>query len=208
MTNEGVECVLFDFGGVIAEEGFRGALVDVAHRHGLDPEVLPRLAMDAVYESGFVVGRGGEQDFWQRLQEKVSIPESFASFRDEVLQGFVPRARMLALADTLRRRGLIVAILSDQTHWLDWLDRRDGIYRHFDRVFNSYYLGKGKRDPSLFRDVLAELHLEPSSVLFIDDSQAHVERARDEGLLALHFTDEDGCIAEVWRLIETLSGWT
>lgn len=206
MAKQGIECLLFDFGGVIADEGFRQALVDVAHRHGLDSEALPRLAMDAVYESGFVVGRGGEQDFWQRLQEKVSIPESFASFRNEVLRGFVPRPRMLALADALRARGVIVAILSDQTHWLDFLDRRDGIYRHFDRVFNSYYLGKGKRDPSLFRDVLAELELAPSSALFIDDSQAHVERARDEGLLALRFKDEDDCIAEVWRLVGAASG--
>ncbi|MDG4866787.1 HAD family phosphatase [Guyparkeria sp. 1SP6A2] len=192
-----IRCVLFDFGGVIAEEGFRRALKAAARRHGLDPEELPRQAMDAVYESGFVVGRGGEADFWRVLQEKMPFPETFETFRDEVMRGFVVRPEMLELVDELSASGKTVAILSDQTHWLDELDRRDGIYRHFDRVFNSYYLGKGKRDISLFRDVLEELGCRPSEALFVDDSEDHVMCARSEGLHAIHCERPASCIAAV-----------
>lgn len=197
MGKAGVRCVLFDFGGVIAEEGFRRALVSAARRYGLDPEELPRHAMDAVYESGFVLGKGGEADFWQALQEKMPFPETFDAFRAEVMRGFVLRPEMLALVAKLRSAGLIVAILSDQTHWLDELDRRDGIYRHFDRVFNSYYLGKGKRDPSIFRDVIGELGCRASATLFVDDSEGHVVRARGEGLRAIHCEHPGSCIDAV-----------
>lgn len=202
MEKTGVRCVLFDFGGVIAEEGFRRALVAAANRHGLDPEALSRHAMDAVYESGFVLGRGGEADFWRVLQAKVPVPESFDAFRDEVMAGFVVRPEMLDLVDELRARGLTVAILSDQTHWLDELDRRDGIFRHFDRVFNSYHLGKGKRDPTVFRDVLAELDCRASETLFVDDSASHVARARGEGLAAIHCREPRACIEAVRRAVE------
>ncbi|KTG17411.1 MULTISPECIES: HAD family phosphatase [unclassified Guyparkeria] len=195
--------MLFDFGGVIAEEGFRRALVAAAHRHGLDPEALSQHAMDAVYESGFVLGKGGEADFWQALQEKMPFPETFDAFRAEVMRGFVLRPDMLALVDDLRLAGLTVAILSDQTHWLDELDRRDGIYRHFDRVFNSYYLGKGKRDPSIFRDVLDELGYPASATLFVDDSESHVERARGEGLRAVQCERPGPCIEAVRRAVGT-----
>ena len=201
MGEAGVRCVLFDFGGVIAEEGFRRALQNAARRHGLDPEALPRHAMDAVYESGFVLGKGGEADFWQALQEKMPFPETFEHFRAEVMRGFVLRPEMLALVDELRSAGLIVAILSDQTHWLDELDRRDGIYSHFDRVFNSYYLGKGKRDPGIFRDVIDELGCAPSAALFVDDSESHVQRARGEGLQAIHCERPGPCIEAVRRAV-------
>ncbi len=197
-----IRCVLFDFGGVIAEEGFRRALEAAARRHGLDPEELPRQAMDAVYESGFVVGRGGEADFWRVLQEKMPFPETFEAFRDEVMRGFVVRPEMLELVDELSASGKTVAILSDQTHWLDELDRRDGIYRHFDRVFNSYYLGKGKRDISLFRDVLEELGCRPSEAMFVDDSEDHVMRARSEGLHAIHCERPASCIAAVRNAVK------
>ena len=45
----------------------------------------------------------------------------------------------------LRRGGFLTAILSDQTDWLDRLEARHHFFGHFDRVFNSYHLGKGKR---------------------------------------------------------------
>lgn len=197
-----IRCVLFDFGGVIAEEGFRRALTAAARRHGLDSEALRRHAMDAVYESGFVLGRGGEADFWRVLQEKMPFPESSDAFRAEVMRGFVVRPEMLALVDELRVQGITVAILSDQTHWLDELDRRDDIYRHFDRVFNSYHLGKGKRDPSIFRDVIGELGCRPAETLFVDDSEGHVARARGEGLQAIHCQQPGSCIEAVRRAVE------
>jgi putative hydrolase of the HAD superfamily len=190
---------LFDFGGVIAEEGFRRALVAAARRYGLDTEKLPRQAMDAVYESGFVLGTGGELEFWQALQEKMPFPESFDAFRAEVMAGFALRPEMLALVDELRSAELTVAILSDQTHWLDELDRREGFFRHFDRVFNSYYLGKGKRDPSIFLDVIGELGCRAAEALFVDDSEGHVRRARGEGLQAIHCQEPRACIEEVRR---------
>ncbi|MCL7744600.1 HAD family phosphatase [Guyparkeria hydrothermalis] len=199
MEKSDVRCVLFDFGGVIAEEGFRRALVAAAQRHGLDPEALVRQAMDAVYDSGFVLGTGGEAAFWQVLQEKMPFPERFEAFRAEVMRSFVLRPEMIALVDELRSAGLTVAILSDQTHWLDELDQRDGIYRHFDRVFNSYYLGKGKRDPSIFRDVIGELGCRAAEALFVDDSEGHVRRARGEGLQAIHCQEPRACIDAVRR---------
>ena len=47
----------------------------------------------------------------------------------------------------------LTAILSDQTHWLDDLDRRHHFTAGFDRVYNSYHQGKGKRDQTLFTEV-------------------------------------------------------
>jgi hypothetical protein len=38
-----IQAVLFDYGGVLAEEGFREGLKNIARWHGLDPEAFHRL---------------------------------------------------------------------------------------------------------------------------------------------------------------------
>ncbi|MBE2888618.1 HAD-IA family hydrolase, partial [Geobacter anodireducens] len=60
----------------------------------------------------------------------------------------------------------------------------------FDRIFNSYRLGKGKRDPSVFDDVARELGIAPGEVLFVDDMLANVVRAESRGMRGILFEDE------------------
>ena len=96
---------------------------------------------------------------------------------------------MLRVVDELRSKGFVVAILSDQTNWLDELDARMPFYHAFDHVFNSYKIHKSKRDSSVFRDVCSALGLKPEEVLFIDDNEGNIARAREEGLKVVHFND-------------------
>lgn len=195
-----VRAVLFDFGGVLAEEGFREGLKSLARRFGLDPEAFYELGSEAVYESGYVTGKGSEQDFWALMARRSSLPGYREDFTAEILRHFELRPAMLAAVRELRRRGYATVILSDQTDWLDRLEARGRFFQEFDRVFNSYHLGKGKRDPSLFDDVVRELRIAPEQALFIDDNSGNVERARARGLQALLFTGQAACLAALESL--------
>ena len=201
-TNEknALRTVLFDFGGVLAAEGFRAGLKAIARRFGLDPHQLYAEGTEAVYASGYVLGTGSERDFWDLLCRRTGLPEYRESFTEEILRRFVLRPRMLRAVRSLRQKGLITAILSDQTDWLDRLEARDRFFGEFDRVFNSYHLGKGKRDPSLFTDVLTALGLEPEQALFVDDNSGHVERARSRGLRAFLFTGERRALVRLEKI--------
>jgi putative hydrolase of the HAD superfamily len=101
---------------------------------------------------------------------------------------------MLELVAQLKAKGYITGILSDQTDWLDRLDARDHFYKYFDRIYNSYYLGKGKRDPSHFSDVAANLGLDPSAILFIDDNRKNVATAQAAGMQAIQYLDRENFI--------------
>lgn len=192
-----IRSVLFDFGGVLAEEGFREGLKEIARRHGLNPEEFFGLGSDAVYDSGYVTGEGSEADFWAIMVDRGGLPAYAPSFTDLILRRFVLRPEMFTAVQALRQRGFIVAILSDQTDWLDRLEARDHFFGLFDRVYNSYHLGKGKRDPSIFTDVVQDLGIEPAEALFIDDNSGHVERARSKGLQAFVFTGGRECLEEL-----------
>jgi hypothetical protein len=42
-----IKAVVFDFGGVVAEEGFREGLKAIGRKNGLDPRVFSRLRMSS-----------------------------------------------------------------------------------------------------------------------------------------------------------------
>lgn len=190
-----VRAILFDFGGVLAEEGFRDGLFAIAKGQGLDPDEVHRIGLDAVYDSGYVLGRGSEADFWSLMRQRTGIRGDDRELSREILSRFALRPRMLDAVRELRESGFITAILSDQTGWLERLDARLGFFKEFERVFNSYRTGKGKRDPRSFDDAVQELGIEPGEALFIDDMAGNVERARSRGLQALLFEDEERCLA-------------
>jgi len=196
-----IRAVLFDFGGVLATEGFREGLFAIARSRGIDPEGFFQVAREAVYESGYVTGRGGESDFWSLVRLRTGIPGGDAELSAECLDRFRLRPGMLELVRRLRARGLITAILSDQTDWLDRLDARAPFSQDFDRVFNSFRLGKGKRDPSLFDDAVRDLGVAPAAAAFVDDDPGNVSRAAGRGLHALLFRDEQSLRRDLGALV-------
>jgi putative hydrolase of the HAD superfamily len=201
MRNKVIRAVLLDFGGVLAEEGFRNGLQALAAEQGLDTEAMPRAGMRAVYDSGFVLGRGTAGDFWALLRKRTGLSGEDEALTSKILEGFTVRAWMIAVVRQLREQGYVTGILSDQTHWLDSLDEKYRFTHEFDRIFNSYYLGKGKHDPSLFADVAADLGMPPSNIVFIDDDADNVARAHESGMHAIQYIDRENFQTELKRVL-------
>lgn len=200
-----IDTVLFDFGGVLAEEGFRDGLAAIGRLSGRPEEEVVRMGHELVVTTGYVTGRAGEKRWWEALRAEAGIRGPAESLRGEILERFLPRQRMFDSAERLRSRGYTVGILSDQTNWLDELDGLHGIYGRFDYVFNSYHMGKSKNDPTHFDDVLKLLNRPGRQVLFIDDNAGHVERATDRGWAAMRFQDEGDVLRALSVLCEKAS---
>ena len=200
MSNS-ITAILFDFGGVLAEEGFRNGLQSLASEQHLVVENMPEEGMRAVYDSGFVVGRGTAEDFWALLRQRTGLQGEDNQLTQHILEGFVVRPSMMKVVGELNERGFLTGILSDQTDWLDMLNDQYQIYNNFNHIFNSYYLGKGKQDPSLFSDVAAYLNLSPTEILFIDDDAGNVARARACGYQGLHYINQQQFVTELEKML-------
>lgn len=196
-----IETVLFDFGGVIAEEGFKQGLTVIAKANGLDENAFVQAAFDAIYASGYVLGKSSEKAFWLLLKEKTGMIGADPDLRAEIFTRFVLRDWMIALVKKLKSNHIGVGILSDQTDMLDRLNERFDFFRWFDHVFSSYHLGKGKRDISLFDDVARLLKTEPDKILFIDDDPGHVARARQRGWKAILYVDRESFEKDLKRMV-------
>jgi putative hydrolase of the HAD superfamily len=186
-----IKAVLFDFGGVLAEEGFYEGLKTIGRKNGLDPEAFFKTADSLIYETGYLVGASDEAAFWNAVRNAAGVTGSDEELRREILDRFVLRPGMMAAVDRLRAAGTTAAMLSDQTNWLQEISGQTGLFRHFDRVFNSFDIHKSKRDATVFGEVCSALGAKPEETLFIDDNLNHIKRAQDQGLHTIHFTTID-----------------
>lgn len=184
-----IRAVILDFGGVIAEEGFREGLKAIARSRGLDPDVFFRIADSLIYETGYIKGMIDEASFWSKLRERADIKGGDKELREEILRRFVLREDVLRVVDNLHRKGLITAILSDQTNWLDEINERSPFYHHFDYVFNSYKIGRGKREPGTFSYICALMNIKPDEAIFVDDNPDNIRNAEREGLFIILYID-------------------
>ena len=202
-----LKAILLDFGGVFAEEGFRNGIRKIAEMSGVDPDIAEKAAFDLVYSTGYVLGKCSEEKFWKALQEEAGIPGENPGLREIILREFIVRSWFPGIVKKLKEQGIVICLLSDQTDWLDRLDERDNFYRLFDHIFNSFYTGKSKSDPTLFDDIACKLGLEPGEILFLDDYRGHIERAEKKGFKTHLFVDRSGFLKDLreylsWRNLE------
>jgi putative hydrolase of the HAD superfamily len=195
----GIKVVLFDFGGVLYEEGFKNGLQAIARLNGLDEETFVRTANDAIHRCGYVVGKVPESTYWEILREITGIRGDDRHLRNEILSRFRMREWMIHIVRRLKALNVRIGILSDQTNWLDELDTRDNFFQEFDHVYNSYHMGKSKKDPNHFRDVVSILKIETGKVLFIDDDLGNCERAKQAGLNVIRYVDREQFLEEIAR---------
>ncbi|MCX5841333.1 MAG: HAD family phosphatase [Deltaproteobacteria bacterium] len=189
-----IKTVLFDFVGVSAEEGFRKGLEAIAITNTLEPATLIRTAYDTIYSCGYVLGKATESTYWRVLRETTGINGSDDELRKEILSRFIVRDWIIDLVKQMKNGKMQTGILSDQTNWIELLNQQYDFFRWFDVVFNSYHIGKGKRDPSLFDDVLKTLGVSADNVIFIDDDPGNCERARQKGIQVIHYTNRENLI--------------
>lgn len=205
-----IDVIFFDFSGVLAEEGFIEGLRAIGRTQGLDPEAAMRTATDLCYATGYVNGKTDEATWWNAVRAATGMTGTDAALRAEIMNRFIVRPEMLHAADAVRAAGLRTAILSDHTNWLEEIDAAHGVYRHFDRVFNSFREGLNKRDPGFFTHATSIMGVDPARAAFFDDNAGHIGRATALGIHARLFTGRAAFRADLAALAPQVAlpeGW-
>ena len=186
--------LFMDFGGVIADEGYRDGLHKIADKYNIASDIFFKKCADLIYESGYITGDCDQERYFTEIRRFFQIDIKDEEFENMILNSFKIRYSILEIVDRIRGRGVITAILSDQTDWLDRLDSKYRFFRFFDYVFNSYHIKMGKRDEQTFIYVADKVGLKTSEIIFIDDQSPNVERAKRSGMNAVCIADENEII--------------
>jgi putative hydrolase of the HAD superfamily len=197
-----ISTVFFDFGGVLAEDGFRTGLLTIAEQQGYDPGWFQRTAVEAIYQCGYVNGLCEEHVFWELLRKNTGHSMKDHSLRRLFVSGYKLWPRMIDYIKKIKTLGFTIILISDHTDWLDELDNENAFFHLFDKVYNSYHIHQSKRDGTLFGYVLSDLGVNPENVLLIDDNTGNIRRANSAGMNVYQFTDTDSFIKNVMPILD------
>ena len=113
----------------------------------------------------------------------------------------VPISASVALVRDLRRAGHRLFVLSNlHRASLAHLQTAYDLFSLFDGRVVSCEVSSCKPEAAIYRRLLDEFELDPSSSVFIDDSQENLDAAAEAGMLTLRFTDAESCRAQLEAL--------
>ncbi len=188
-----IRLILFDYGGVIAPEGFQLGILKLAQEFNRPFEEMYRIAgSEAGLNTGFTAGRVGEKVYWRHIGEKLGVGRDLSEYRYFYLDNFQPRQDMLELIKQLKGHYKL-GIFSDQTNWIHELDQKYDFFKYFDYRFISYDVHFTKHDREFYDIPSRETKLNPDNILVVDDKPVVVERCREAGLKGYRFTTVDAC---------------
>ncbi len=98
----------------------------------------------------------------------------------------VVNAEVLELVRRVRQHSPVGVLTNATTRLADHLAQL-GLTEEFDWIFNTCELGVAKPDPTVFEIVCERMGAKPDSVVFVDDTEAHVAAARSCGMTAYRF---------------------
>lgn len=107
---------------------------------------------------------------------------------------------VLDLVDTLRNSGYKTGLLSNNTLEAAEMMRGEGINTHFDAFIVSAEVGMMKPDPSIYALLCQQLSVQPSELIFIDDSKKSLSTAEECGFTPVLFTDYESLVRDLKRL--------
>lgn len=190
MVAREIEHVLFDADGVVQE-------IPGGWYAAMEPYVGDRarefLHFTWAHEKPTLAGEG---DYRSMLIEDLRAYGVEAPV-DEVLQKvwYLIEAdeTSLALVRSIREAGFGVHLGTNQDPLrAEHMRTSLGYDTHFDTCFYSCDIGFAKPDRGFFDEVVRQMGTVADAVLFVDDSAANVEGARQAGLRAVHWSLAEG----------------
>jgi epoxide hydrolase-like predicted phosphatase len=204
-----IRAVISDFGGVLTTP-LMHSFAAFQDRTGITGEALGRAMQTLAERDGahplfeLETGRITEAEFLARiaaeLEAALGHPPKMHAFKEIYFDALEPNQPMIELMRELRARGRRMALLTNKVREGEpvWRSMRP-VDEIFELVVDSAFVGMRKPDPPIYELTVKRLGggIEASDCLFVDDVEVNVEAARQVGMTAVHFRDNEQAIGEI-----------
>jgi putative hydrolase of the HAD superfamily len=119
-------------------------------------------------------------------------------FSEVYFEALEPNPPMIDLMRELKGRSMRMALLTNnvrewEPHWRSMLP----VDEIFELVVDSAFVGFRKPEPRIYEITLERLGMEAGDCLFVDDVADNCTAARELGMTAVHFRDNEQAIGEI-----------
>jgi epoxide hydrolase-like predicted phosphatase len=171
--------VIFDYGGVLVKT------VNYTPRHAWDDRLkLPRGSVEQVAHGSpsWRLAQTGQMalvDYWLDVARQLQLTAGDAEqLAKEFYSGDQPDETLLEYLRQLRRRGHIIALLSNASPALRGELAAFGMTELLDMIVPSCEIGVMKPDARAYQVVLERIQRPPDEAIFIDDVAENITGAR------------------------------
>ncbi len=194
---EKIQAIIFDWGGVLAEDPAPGLVSYCANALGVS--VKQYVTAFNIYLNDFQTGRVTEQQFWMNMtthlnaclgeagrRSRVPMPKANSLWSDAFGAAYRPRQELFSLVRQLRKAGCKTALLSNtEKPAVEFFNRQN--YNIFDVIVFSCLEGIKKPQKEIYELTLDRLGTSAEKTLFIDDRQDYIDGAKQAGLATILF---------------------
>jgi putative hydrolase of the HAD superfamily len=208
----GIEAVISDFGGVLTSP-LMNSFAAFQASSGVSLEALGKalgaLAADQganpLYE--LETGRMSEADFLDGLGRQLAAdldrPVELHGFAETYLDALDPNEPMIAYMRGLRERRYRMAICTNNIREWERLWRtKFPVDEIFDVVVDSSVVGSRKPERRIYEITLERLGVEAGAALFVDDLEVNCDAARELGMTAVWFRENEQAMAEIASVLD------
>lgn len=205
-----VRAILSDFGGVLYKTPDLRWVVRAQHwlHKRLSAERRARMQrlelLAGLYASpsesehafGLMTGQIPEEEVWNEIAGWLRLkPEWLRRIRRHSVSARRLNQPMIQLLRSLRPRYKTAILSNAASEFRDTFCRAYGMEEWVDEVIISAEEGLAKPDLRLYNLALERLGVQPAEAIFIDDVAENVEAAREAGMHAYHFQNNQQALA-------------
>jgi len=198
-----IKAVIFDFGGVFVDYGsFESVHVFAAKKLGLpETEVAP-----LIIKNSKKMQNGGltKSQLLSMISKRFHVtPKEWTSaFRQSMKKTCRIKKELVEFAKILRKKGYIVALLSNVGPMTAEFNRKHGWYDCFSPLILSYEVKVLKPQKKIYTIALKKIKVKPKECVFIDDHDKCLDTARKLGMRTILFKDSRQVIRDLSKLIK------
>lgn len=186
-----LKAVIFDVGGVLIRTSSRAGREKWAARLGMDAWEFETFVFSG--ESGYQaqLGQKTTAAHWHWLGDHFKLDKaSLANMRHDFFAGDIMNESLVTYIKRLRQAGYRTGLLSN------FMDEARRVWTEvypfidqFDGIVISAEVGLVKPDPQIYHLAAANVGVDLTEALFIDDFIENIEAAKQLGMQTIHYTD-------------------
>ena len=127
-------------------------------------------------------------DYWKRVGNLLGLPpDDLNQLRSDFYRGDTLNAELIPWIKHLRKRGVAIGLLSNNTLDLIEVIQKTQVISLLDAIVISAQIGVLKPSIEAYTAILTALNISADHVLFVDDFAENVDGARRAGISAILF---------------------
>lgn len=191
-----IKVIFFDVGDVLMREyGFVKIYKEFGKKVGLPDGASEKLHLK--YSRRLNHGRVPLKDFFAIMKKRFRAEGDLKKiWVDIALKHLSLSKGTMGIVDKLHRRYSVV-ILSNVGELREAVDRKLGLYEHFDSVLLSYALKMRKPNKNIFRYALRHVKAKPNETVFVDDKEKNLKAAKLLGMKVILYRNDKQLVRDL-----------